>query len=270
MTKQRLLQDYASWLKAKPFVRGGLAGGVAGAVPHSLAAIERAIKAGLGVVLEAQLTFDGDAVVFGEARLDRLTDLSGEVGQYSSAQLQAQKLKGTNEPLRSLSCLLPEIAGRTPVLIDACNAPKDPLPLCFAIRRALEGYGGPIGILARHPRIIGWFGEHSRRVARGLVISDRPEWSSWRTRSSLWRNHAIRRTHPDFAVFDVASLPSVLATRLRQQGKPVLAWPVRTEEDRVAAIDHADNIIQEPDLAVATAQPKARPQASRPAAAARS
>lgn len=241
MTQHRLLQNYTAWLTAKPFVRGGLSDPAAAIADHSLAAVERAIDAGHGIVLEAQLTFDNDAVVFGESTLDRLTGLEGTVREYSSARLQAQTLKGTDETLPSLSTLLLDIGGRTPVLIDACRVPKDPLPLCFAIRRAIEGYGGPIGIMSYDPRVIRWFKDHSRRVARGLVIIDRTDALPWWTRNWLWRAWALWRSSPDFLTVDLAALPSSLAARMRQRNLPVLAGTVHSEEDLALARQHASN-----------------------------
>lgn len=243
MTKQRLLQNYTAWLTAKPFVRGGLSDPAAGIVDHSLAAVERAIAAGHGVVLEAQLTFDHDAVVFGEAMLDRLTALTGTVLDYSSSQIQAQRLKGSGETIPSLSSLLLDIGGRTPIIIDARRPPKDPLPLCFAIRRAMEGYGGPIGIMASDPRIVRWFREHSRRVACGMVITNQTAAFPWRARNPLWRAWAMWRAQPDFLVFDLAALSLPQINRMRQRGLPVLAQTVRSEADRSAALQHASNYI---------------------------
>ncbi len=248
-TIHRLLQDYASWVTARPFARGGKADPANGVVTHSVKAVERAIAAGHGVVLEAQLSFDNDAVVFGEATLDRLTDLQGEVRQYSSARLQALKLKGTDETVQSLSSLLLTIGGRTPVLIDARRPPKDPLPLCFAIRRAMEGYGGPIGIIALDPRILRWFKENSRRVARGLVATDQAQGLPWWARFRLWRLWAMWRAQPDFLAVDLQMLPSPVADHARQRLKiPVLAWTVQTEAERAVAKLHADNYIYAGEL----------------------
>lgn len=243
MMKHRHVQDYATWLTRQPFVRGGAADPQQGIVAHSMAAVERAIAAGHGVVLEAQRTFDNDAVVFGEATLDRLTGLQGEVRDHSSARLQAQTLNGTEEKLLSLSNMLLEINGRTPILIDARRPPKDPLPLCFAIRRAMEGYGGPIGIMALDPRILRWFGLHSRRVARGFVLTSRNTNLPWWARTSLWRLAALRQAKPDFIAVDLPLLPGRTATRLRKRQTPVLATTVRTDAEQNAARLHADSLI---------------------------
>lgn len=266
-TKHRFLQDYASWVTAQPFARGGLADPSAGIIEHTLGAVERAIATGHGVVLEAQLTFDNDAVVFGEATLDRLTGLQGEVRQYSSAQLQAQKMRGSEETVPSLSSLLLEIGGRTPVLIDARRPPKDPLPLCFAIRRAMEGYGGPIGIIALDPRILRWFQKNSRRVARGFVATSDTQGLPWWARNRLWRLWAAWRAKPDFLAMDITLLPSPVADQMGQRLKvPMLAWTVRSEADRAAARQHADNYIyaaqtaHQPEAPVAPPAPAESPR----------
>lgn len=244
-TKHRSLQDYASWLSARPFARGGLPDPASGIAAHSLGAVERAIRAGHGVVLEVQLSFDHDAIVFGDRTLERLTGLSGAVREYSSAQLQAQKLKGSNETLQSLSSMLLEISGRTPVLIDCRQAPqKDPLPMCFAVRRALEGYGGPVGVMAADPRIARWFKEHSRRVARGLVSAGRNDpCLPWWMPAPLWPRFALFRAQPDFVVVDLHQLPSPLEKLARQYRLPVLAGTVQSAADQEAARRHADNYI---------------------------
>jgi len=263
MSKHRLLQDYATWLTAQPFARGGVADPAAGIVAHSMAAVERAIAMGHGVVLEAQRTFDNDAVVFGEPTLDRLTELQGEVRDYSSAQLQAQTLKGTGETLYSLSNMLLEIGGRTPVLIDARRPPRDPLPLCFAIRRAMEGYGGPVGIMALDPRIVSWFGRNSRRVARGYVATRRTEGFPWWARNRLWRIWALWKAQADFVVVDMTLLPSPVAAQLRQRKVPVIAGTVRSEAERATASQNADNLIYATGEAYppeAPAAPAARPR----------
>lgn len=252
-TKHRFLQDYASWVTAQVFARGGVADPSTGIIEHSLGAVERAIASGHGVVLEVQRTFDNDAVVFGDATLDRLTELKGEVREYSSARLQAEKLKGSEEMVQSLSSLLLEIGGRTPVLIDARRPPKDPLPLCFAIRRALEGYGGPIGIIALDPRILRWFKQNSRRVARGFVATSGTQGLPWWARNRLWRIWAAWRANPDFLAVDINLLPSPVAEQMRQRLKvPVLAWTVRSEADLATARQHANNYIY-------AAQPSCQP-----------
>lgn len=245
MTKHHLVKDFGLWLRAQPFARGGIADGSAGVIANTVAAVDRAIDAGHGVVLEVQLSFDGDAIVFCEATLDRLTSLTGHVLQYSSAQLQAQQLKGSDENISSLSYMLLHIAGQIPVIIDARRPPKDPYPLCFAIRRALEGYGGPVGVMALDPRIISWFKINSRRVARGLVITDRKQWLPWWARLKLWRHYAVRKAQPDFFAIDLQSLPSDFATGAKLDGYPTLAWTVRTDADRALASTHTDNYIYE-------------------------
>lgn len=254
-TKYRSYKDYGSWLSARPFARGGLPDPASGIIEHGHRAVERAIKAGYGVVLEVQLSFDHDAIVFGEPTLERLTGLSGAVREYSSAQLQAQKLKGSDETLQSLSSLLLDIGGRTPVLINCLQAPqKDPLPLCFAVRRALEGYGGPVGVMATDPRIARWFKDHSRRVARGLVAASRNDpCLPWWMPPSLWPRFAMFRAQPDFVMVDLQQLPSPLEKLARQRKLSVLAGTVQSAADETIARQHADNYIfagsavQQPD-----------------------
>ena len=65
-----------------------------GAPENSLAAFEAACEAGYGIELDVQLTSDGEAMVFHDARLERMTGREGRVGDHTAADLAAMQLAG--------------------------------------------------------------------------------------------------------------------------------------------------------------------------------
>jgi hypothetical protein len=93
-----------------------------------------------------------------------------------------------------------------------------------------------------NPEISAWFATNAPHIARGLVISEE-EKSGLRNmlehRLSLWR------AKPDFLAYDIHSLPSCFAAKMRIQGLPILTWTIRNRRDMEIASIYADQIIHE-------------------------
>src|SRR4051812_33566816 len=70
-----------------PFAHRGLHG--LGARKNSRAAFQAAIGAGQGIELDVQASADGEAMVFHDYELARLTDAEGPVARRTSAELRA-------------------------------------------------------------------------------------------------------------------------------------------------------------------------------------
>ena len=246
MTIASTTEQPTAWLTAQPFAHRGLYDAAAGIPENSVAAFEKAIDAGYGIELDVQLTADGDAIVFHDSTLERLTGKKGSVRLYGSARLQQMKLKDSDQTIPSLSSVLFDVAPGHPLLIEAKSPPGDPLPLCFAIRRALEGYKGPVAVMSFNPVIVRWFAENAPRIMRGLVVTDGPQKLPWWARFKFARRYVQWRAKPQFLAYDIQHLPSEMSVEYRWRGIPVLTWTVRTDEDRARAAEHADNIIFEP------------------------
>ena len=85
---------------------------------NSRAAILSAMAAGYGIEIDVQGTADGQAVVFHDDDLDRLTDATGPVRARTAQELAALRLKGCDETIPSLAEVLALVAGRAPLLIE--------------------------------------------------------------------------------------------------------------------------------------------------------
>jgi glycerophosphoryl diester phosphodiesterase len=237
-----------SWLTEQPFAHRGLHDAQASILPNTYAAFERAIEQGAAINLDVQASFDGRAMVFHHEDLENHTELEGEIGAYGSNRLIETKIIGTEETIPLLELVLERVSGRVPILIEAQRPDDEIHPLCFGIRRALEGYRGPVGVMSFDPEIIAWFARNAPKIWRGLVLSD----EMGGRKPNLWerlgwnRLFHIWRAKPHFVAYDVRSLPSNLSRKLRDGGIPVIAWTVHTPQDRIMAEDHADNFIYEP------------------------
>ena len=240
-----------AFLVDKPYAHRGLHGGRV--VENTMEAFDRAIAAGHGIELDVQRTADGDAVVFHDATLERLCGRPQRVDSLTRAALAEITLSGTQERIHSLYDVLRHIDGRVPVLVEVKTPQKHMGFLCQAVRHALEGYVGPVAVMAFHPEIIRWFRQQAPHLVRGLVVSDEKYKNTALGHVKRWvaQSLSMWRARPDFLAYDVQSLPSPLSRHMRQMGQAVLTWTVRTGSDRAKALNHADQIIYE----VADARP---------------
>lgn len=223
-------------LFAKPFAHRGLHG--AGVIENSRAAFRVAIQAGHGIELDVQASGDGEAIVFHDYELGRLTDARGKLAELSAARLAAVTLRGESEGLPTLSEVLGLIGGKAPLLIEVKSPGRRVAALSGAVARALDSYIGPVAVMSFNPGVPRWFARHRPEVLRGLVVTEegRPKRGRLKRKLSLWWSRA------DFLAYDIRDLPSAFAAGT---GLPVGTWTVRTEAQRAIAARHADQIIYE-------------------------
>lgn len=229
-----------AFLKAQPYAHRGLHG--AGIVENSRAAFRAAIALGHGIELDVQAARDGEAMVFHDATLERLTGASGTVTQHSVPELGQIRLSGTTEGIPELAEIMTLIGGRVPVLIEVKAEGRHVAPLCLSVRRALEGYAGPAAIMSFNPLVCAWFRAHAPRIVRGLVVSEEGK-RNLKGRLERWTSMASAK--PDFLAYDVRDLPSKFAGAARARGIPVLTWTVRDSTGERVAFAHADEAIYE-------------------------
>lgn len=230
-----------AWIGEHDYAHRGLHGH--GVPENSPTAFERALARGLGIELDVQRSGDGQAVVFHDWELDRLTAEAGPVVQRSAGQLGAITLAGSGETIPTLRQVLARIAGRVPVLIEIKSRRSQRVAaLCLAVRRVLEGYAGPHAVMSFDPRVSRWYYRHSPHTVRGLVVSEGED----RALPGKVRRHlALWRAKPDFLAYDIRDLPSRFAAAQRRRGLPVTTWTVRTAEQRERAAANADADILE-------------------------
>lgn len=235
--------ERVQWLREWSYAHRGLH--CAGVPENSLAAAEAAISGGLGIECDVQKTRDGEAMVFHDWELDRMTAEHGRVSSRIAAELGAIALSGSSagERIPPLRALLALVGGKAPLLIEVkSKRERPPTPLCLAVHRALEGYRGLVAVMSFDPRVSRWFSVHAPHVVRGLVMTEENE----RTVAGYMRRHAwLWHARPDFLAYDVRDLPSRFASAQRKRGLPLLTWTVRSPELLERAGKYADAPIAE-------------------------
>lgn len=235
------LSGRADWIKGAHFAHRGLHGNGLG--ENSPGAFAAAMARGMGIECDVQRTSDGQAVVFHDFELDRLTAETGPVLSRSAEQLGRITLREGGDCIPNLRQLLDQVGGQVPLLIEVKSKKERPVaPLCLAVRRVLEGYRGPHAIMSFDPRVSRWFARHAPRTVRGLVVTEENDKAAFgRIRRHVW----LWIAKPDFLAYDVRDFPSRFAASQRKRGLPVATWTVRSPELRQRAEAHADALIAE-------------------------
>lgn len=205
---------------------------------NSLAAFAAAAAAGYGIELDVRLSADGVAMVFHDAKLERLTGLAGPMAARSRRELAGARLAGTDQPIPTLAEALDLVAGRVPVLVEVKNEADEAGPLEEAARSALEAYAGDYGVLAFNPLTLAWFRRQAPAVPRGLNTAD----TDW-----VPQPFAVARrvAEPDFISHHLDSLSAARAKAVRDDGLPLIVYTVRGPAERAKAEALADNYIFE-------------------------
>lgn len=235
--------EKVAWLGGADYAHRGLHG--PGVPENSPSAFAAAIARGMGIECDIQRSLDGQAMVFHDAALERLTGEPGLLAERSAKELGRIALSGCTDTIPTLRQLLDRIAGRVPLLIEIKSSRRGSSrtsALCLAVRRVIEGYDGAHAIMSFDPRVVRWFADHSPLTVRGLVVTEE---NAKALPGMIRRRLALWHARPDFLAYDIRDLPSRFAAAQRRRGLPVLTWTVRSAEHRERAAAHADAPIAE-------------------------
>jgi glycerophosphoryl diester phosphodiesterase len=234
---------------AAPFAHRGLHDRAAGVVENSRAAAAAAIAAGYGIELDLQASADGEAMVFHDDALPRLTGEPGLVRDYAAAALGRIPLLGGAETVPTLAEILALVGGRVPLLIeikdqDGALGP-DVGPLEARVAALLAGYDGPAALMSFNPHAIAALAELAPDRPRGLTTCsfEEADWSlpDYR-RAELAALLDVERVGAGFVSHDHHDLANPALARLKAEGLPILTWTIRSPAEEAAARRVADNI----------------------------
>ncbi|MEO1613683.1 MAG: glycerophosphodiester phosphodiesterase family protein, partial [Pseudomonadota bacterium] len=102
-----------------PIAHRGLHDRAAGVIENSRAAVAAAVEAGYGIEIDLQLSADGEAMVFHDDELTRLTAERGPVRDRTAIELRRIDLDGGDEGIPTLAEILDIVRGAVPLLIEA-------------------------------------------------------------------------------------------------------------------------------------------------------
>ncbi|MFO1012608.1 MAG: glycerophosphodiester phosphodiesterase [Caulobacteraceae bacterium] len=218
-----------------------------GAPENSLGAFQHACERDYGIELDVQLSSDGEAMVFHDHDLKRMTGVEGRLSDHSAADLGKMRLKGTDETIPTLADTLTLVGHRAMVHIELKTPAGEVGPLERRVTEILVDHNGPTCVIGFNAYSHAWFADHQPHILRGL---DSYSYRGDKTLAPELRKSYANLEHvsiarPHFLALGVDMLPSDIAARYRAKGMPIVAWTVRSAEQWDGLKEHCDNLIFE-------------------------
>jgi len=213
---------------------------------NSLSAFELACQAGYGIELDVRLSADGEAVVFHDGTLERMTGHPGFLADLAAGELSRLPLQGGTDCIPTLARTLDLVAGRAMLLVEIKDPPAGGA-LETQVAERLDRYDGPACVISFEAEALAWFAEHRPDRLRGLDaqwLSDQEALDSDGHLEIAFQAH-FELAQPHFLALEIESAMGRIAARHRANGLPVVAWTVRSVDQAARVAKHCDNFIFE-------------------------
>ncbi|MCB5411443.1 glycerophosphodiester phosphodiesterase family protein [Pseudogemmobacter faecipullorum] len=235
---------------ALPVAHRALHDRAAGVIENSPTAIRKAIAAGYAIEIDIQLSADGEAMVFHDEELDRLTGEKGWVKDRSAAELGQILLKDSSDPILTLTQVLKIVAGQVPLLIEikdqTLTMSETDGRLEAACARALKGYRGDVALMSFNPHSVAHMARLCPDLPRGLTTSayDPGEWAPLdpETCDRLREIPDYAPTFSSFISHEASDLARPRVAELKAGGAAILCWTIRSAAGEARARAVADNV----------------------------
>lgn len=216
---------------------------------NSRAAIRAAMAHGYGIEIDLQLSMDGQAMVFHDYDLKRLTGTSGTVQSLAATNLVHRTLSGSDEGIPTLKEILDLVDGQIPLLIEIKDQDGQMGPNVGALEHAavndLQGYAGSVALMSFNPYSVACCADLAPDLPRGLVTSayDPDAWPLPKGTCDRLRDIPdIDASRASFISHEAADLTRPRVTELKGKGINVLCWTVRSPEAEAKARKVAQNV----------------------------
>ena len=239
------------WLTEKPIAHRGLHNASEGCVENTLGAAKAAIAREFAVECDVQLSADGEALVFHDETLDRLTEASGELENLSVARIQQAKFWNSTETIPTLIEFLALIAKQVPLVCEIKSRFRGDFRLADRVQEIAADYEGPLAIKSFDPEVIARLRARNAHQPLGIVAEssyESPYFQEMSISTRIRSEHFLhyRETRPDFLSWHVNDLPHPTPSLFRLAlERPVMVWTVRSRAEKALAATYADQIIFE-------------------------
>lgn len=238
---------------ARPVAHRGYHDADNGIIENTPSAVHAAVDKNFGIEIDIQETADGEALVFHDYTLDRLADGKGKVIEQTSADLVQLAMQTGTDKLWLLKDLFDLVGGKVPLVVEIKSLMRRDAQGDF-VRHVVDqvaAYNGPICIKTFDPDMLSIAKGHNKSVIRGIVADAArpgPNYARYSRTDRFILRHLLHmpRTAPHFISYSVKDLPQIGPTVMRGLFKtPVMAWTVRTTEQRETASRYADQMVFE-------------------------
>lgn len=233
-----------------PIAHRGYYDHAAGRAENSAAAFRAAIEMGYAIELDLQLSADGQAIVFHDDTLDRMTQGAGALRERTAREICAFRLTPGNEIIATFREILSLVAGKTALLIElkdqTGNLSQSDGTLENAVINDLKGYDGPVALMSFNPSMVAHLTRIKAPWPLGLTTAafDDKSWPEICStkRRALADISNFNQTGACFFSHQADDLAGPAPTRLRKQGITCLCWTIRSQHQEKIARKYAQNI----------------------------
>jgi glycerophosphoryl diester phosphodiesterase len=234
------------FLTARPIAHRGLHDFSKGVVENTRSAFAGAIAKGYAIECDLQLTKDGEAVVFHDDHLERLSEGHGLVKEHTAAEMRQLTLRNSGDKVQTLAELLAQVRGQVPLVIELKSHWDGDERLARRAVEELKAYDGPFCLMSFDPDVIAAVRRIAPQILRGIVAERATD--SYYSSLPLPMQRELRtfshvsRTRPDFVSFYFEELPWAPISALRANGMPIITWTIRSPHEAVMALRCSDQI----------------------------
>ena len=240
------MTERTAFITARPIAHRGLHDLSRGIVENTASAFAGAIAGGYAIECDLQLTRDGEAVVFHDDHLERLTEGRGMVKDLTVADMKGLAIRRSLDRVQTLGELLAQVQGQVPLVIEIKSHWDGDQRLAARTLEVLENYRGPHCLMSFDPDVVEALRRMSPGTIRGIVaeraFDSYYDALPFRTQMELRCFSHISRTQPDFVSFYFSDLPWAPVTALRAAGMPVISWTIRSAGEAWTALRHSDQV----------------------------
>lgn len=234
----------------RPIAHRGFHDAGSGRMENTRAAFEAAIGRGYGIECDIQLSGDGEAVVFHDFTLDRLTVETGRIDARPAAALAAIPFREGDHGMETLGALLALVAGRVPLVVEVKSRFNGDDTLARAALAALRGYAGPFVLKSFDPGVLVALRKAGAQVPLGIVgmpsFEDPEAGLDEEGRFRLGNLLHLAESQPDFVSWHQAAIPAAAPFLSRYGlGLPLMSWTVRDQATADRLRPHVDQIVFE-------------------------
>ncbi len=225
------------WLRARPIAHRGLHDVSQRVVENTRTAFDLAIAGNYAIECDLQISSDGEAMVFHDPDLARLTFQKEHVNSLTVAQLKEVNFRDSDDKIQTLGELLSQVAGRVPLVIELKSLVDGDMRLAERAIEVLRTYKGDYSIMSFGPMLMRAVKDLAPQILRGAVVM--PDTEKLWLQSPLHENPPTGETpsatmldlvDPDFLSYDVRGLPSEFVWKFKSATKPVICWTIKDQK----------------------------------------
>jgi glycerophosphoryl diester phosphodiesterase len=232
------------WLIARPVAHRGLHDQKT-VIENTPSAFGAAIAGHYGIECDLQISADGEAMVYHDDALGRLTEGHGRLDATTAAELKRVAFKATGDRMITLGELCDLVAGQATLVIELKSRFDGDRRLVSRAASVLSGYRGPAAVMSFDPAQIVDLRAAAPQLPRGMVA----ETHGWGEVAAAPKREYFAQmvsARPQFIAYALRDLPALWPAVARSVLRlPLLAWPVRSADDERKAARYADQMIFE-------------------------